>query len=186
MKARNIPLEWVSCLYKAVRNGAARANSTHPSQLSDPQMEPSTWVFISGLNTKIKDTWIIPHTHRCCSTLDWRWQNVGLRSFSKDLIHIPVFSLLLPHPPGNRHFLGSGNQTFPITSTALLCNLQGNWVWYRDSRGGQRGWHLSWHRPLGASVGAREQHGKSGLWTWSNPATRFIFQRICVKQFHQF
>lgn len=29
------------CLYKVVPNGAARANSTHPSQLSEPQKDPN-------------------------------------------------------------------------------------------------------------------------------------------------
>lgn len=76
----------------------------------------------------------------------------GNTFFFKNQAHIRVFSLLLSHSPGKRGFLWSGNQTFPITSATLLCNLRGNQFWYRDNQG----WHLSWHRPLGASAGARE------------------------------
>lgn len=89
----------------------------------------------------------------------------GNNFFLKTLTHSRVFSLLLSHSPGKRGFLWSGNQTFPITSATLLCNVRGNRVWYRDNQGE----HLSWHRPLGASIGARESLTSATWEKWSRP-----------------
>lgn len=145
---RSIPLEWVSCLYKVVRNCAESANSTHPSWRSDAQMEPKCDLNYSPLfRAKVIKR--------------------GNNFFFKNRTHIGVFSLLLSHSPGKRGFLWSGNQTFPITSASLLCNLRGNQIWYRDNRGNREAdiclgtghsvpalVHVSpWH----------QQHGKSGL-----------------------
>lgn len=147
---RSIPLEWVSCLYKVVRSCAESANSTHPSWRSDAQMEPKCDLNYSPLfRAKVIKR--------------------GNNFFFKNRTHIRVFSLLLSHSPGKRGFLWSGNQTFPITSASLLCNLRGNQIWYRDNRGERRGWHLSWHRPLGTSIGARESLTSATWEKWSRP-----------------
>lgn len=153
---RSIPVEWLSCLYKALRNCAA--NSTHPSQLLDPQMGPKCDLNYSPLI----DAAVLQ------SKGDKTWEQF---LFLKIQLTLEYFPCCRPTLQGQEVFFALGTKTFPITSAALLCNLRENRVWYRDNWGERRGWHLSWHRPLGASVG---EPRTSATWEkWSPPKDYF-------------
>lgn len=86
---------------------------------------------------------------------------------------------------------GSGNQTFPSTSSALLCRkraAEDSGLWRHPSelgRGGPR-WHLSWHeQPVATSVQIahwHQQHGKSALGPRTETPAVFGSTRACIKE----
>lgn len=147
---RSIPVEWLSCLYKALRN--CGANSTHPSQPSDPQTGPKCDLNYSPLI----DAAVLQ------SKGDKTWEQF---LFLKIQLTLEYFPCCCPTLQRQEVFFALGTKTFPITSAALLCNLRGNRVWYRDNWGGGKAdICLGTGRSVPELVSAvHQQHGKCGL-----------------------
>lgn len=151
---RNIPLEWVSCFYKVVPNCADRANSTHPSRLSDAQMEPKCDLnyWQHSLMLQYFRAKVIKHGNKFFFKKSNLYQSIFLAAVP--LSREKSFSLVWE--PSLSHHL-SHTALKLMREPGLVSGQLGEW----------RGWHLSWHRPLCASVGAREPLTSATWEKWS-------------------